>query len=156
MITRLIVIVVFLLLSLLQPAVGDSMKGPWTEKKPPDSVKAKKQSQNVLKQNFKAAIWVFQHYISPVDGDRCQMYPSCSQYGAIAFEKYGFVEGYLLTMDRLMRDNFGAEKHYPARLYDGRWLLFDPVEPHVLTKPSAKKKRQLPQEVSGANKNVIR
>lgn len=49
------------------------------------------------------ALNLYQTYISPVDGHRCRMYPSCSAYSRQAFEKHGFVKGWVLTSDRLMR-----------------------------------------------------
>jgi len=49
------------------------------------------------------AIKLYQKYISPVDGQRCRMYPSCSEYGRQAFQKHGFLTGWIMTCDRLLR-----------------------------------------------------
>lgn len=50
--------------------------------------------------------FIFNFYskvISPVDGDRCPMTPSCSQYAARAIEKHGSVMGWIMACDRLQR-----------------------------------------------------
>ncbi len=49
------------------------------------------------------AINLYQNYISPVDGQRCRMYPSCSEYSKRAFHKHGVLKGWILTSDRLLR-----------------------------------------------------
>lgn len=41
--------------------------------------------------------------ISAADGDRCAMTPSCSAYASESIKNYGFLEGYLMTCDRLIR-----------------------------------------------------
>lgn len=45
----------------------------------------------------------YQEHISVVDGNRCQMYPSCSAYASRAFKKHGVVVGWIMTCDRLVR-----------------------------------------------------
>jgi putative component of membrane protein insertase Oxa1/YidC/SpoIIIJ protein YidD len=69
----------------------------------------------------------FQKHISKVDGDRCQMYPSCSQYGYESFERHGFFLGFIMTADRLMRDNFEAFKYYPIYHNNGILRYYDPI-----------------------------
>lgn len=46
-----------------------------------------------------------QNVISPADGPRSHFLPSSSQYTLDAMRKYGFLQGYLLGCDRLMREN---------------------------------------------------
>lgn len=48
-------------------------------------------------------ITVYRLVISPVLGPRCRFYPSCSEYGAQAFERFGLVKGLWLTIRRLGR-----------------------------------------------------
>ena len=50
------------------------------------------------------AIRFYQHYISPVIGDRCQMYPSCSSYAVEAIKKHGCLIGPVMTSDRLIHE----------------------------------------------------
>lgn len=47
----------------------------------------------------------FSRYISPVDGDRCAMYPTCSAYSRQAIAKHGFFIGSIMTADRLIHEN---------------------------------------------------
>ncbi len=45
----------------------------------------------------------YQKHISAVDGNRCPMYPSCSEYANQAFQKHGFFIGWIMSCDRLVR-----------------------------------------------------
>ena len=45
----------------------------------------------------------YKKYISSLDGNRCSMYPSCSKYASTAFKKHGFLIGWIMTCDRLIR-----------------------------------------------------
>lgn len=45
----------------------------------------------------------YQSHISPADGDRCPMVPSCSAYAARAVEKHGLLLGWIMACDRLTR-----------------------------------------------------
>jgi len=69
----------------------------------------------------------YQRFISVFDGDRCPMYPSCSQYSLQCFKKHGFLLGWIMTCDRLLHepDEIGRA---PVIIVDGRTLYFDPVE----------------------------
>ena len=73
------------------------------------------------------AIEFFQEVISPIDGDRCPMHPSCSNYGIQAIQKHGFILGTVMIADRLIRER--DEVDYAPRVrINGRWRYFDPVE----------------------------
>ncbi len=75
-------------------------------------------------------IWLvkfYQKFISPVDGDRCPMYPTCSQYSIQAMHKHGPVIGIVMTADRLMHE--ADERDFvPARKVGSRYRFIDPVE----------------------------
>ncbi len=73
-------------------------------------------------------IGLFQEYISPVDGDRCPMNPSCSAYARQCIKKHGPVMGIIMAMDRLVR--CGRDEAYISeRIYkNGHVLIHDPVE----------------------------
>lgn len=64
---------------------------------PPHNNLAVKISQNFIK--------FHQEVISPADGPRSHFYPSSSQYGLDAISTHGFCKGWLLALDRLMREN---------------------------------------------------
>lgn len=54
---------------------------------------------------LKKSIRFFITYISPIDGDRCPMYPTCSSYGMQAVERHGFIVGSIMTADRLIHES---------------------------------------------------
>ncbi|WP_298740560.1 membrane protein insertion efficiency factor YidD [uncultured Chitinophaga sp.] len=49
-----------------------------------------------------ALIRIYQWVISPLLGAKCRYTPSCSQYGIIAFRKYGIFKGGYLTIKRIL------------------------------------------------------
>jgi hypothetical protein len=50
-------------------------------------------------------IRVYQLLLSPVVGERCRYYPSCSEYAAQAISGYGILRGLVLAGWRLLRCN---------------------------------------------------
>lgn len=50
-------------------------------------------------------IRLYQKYISPLKRTKCPYFPSCSQYGYEAIEKYGAFKGSLLAAWRILRCN---------------------------------------------------
>lgn len=68
----------------------------------------------------------FQKYVSPVDGDRCGLYPSCSNYALQALDKHGLLMGLVMTFDRLLRESDELRLSRPI-LSDGTLLFDDPV-----------------------------
>ena len=73
-------------------------------------------------------ISLFKKYVSPVDGDRCPSYPSCSSYSIRAFKKHGFVMGWLMTVDRLIHEGSEEKKVSPVITVNGMRKIYDPVE----------------------------
>jgi putative component of membrane protein insertase Oxa1/YidC/SpoIIIJ protein YidD len=63
--------------------------------------------------------------LSSQDLPVCGFEPSCSRFSQRAIARCGFVEGALLSMDRLIRDHPLAVGLYPAA-DDGHLLLDDP------------------------------
>ena len=70
-------------------------------------------------------IRLYQRLLSPVLGQRCRYYPSCSEYAAQAIARFGILKGLVLAGWRLLRCNPWS---------DGG---FDPVEDQRLFKPRA-------------------
>ena len=69
----------------------------------------------------------YRHYISPVIGDRCPMYPSCSAYSIEAIKKHGFFIGIIMTADRLIHES--DEMNLAPLIQIGDELrAWDPVE----------------------------
>ena len=68
-------------------------------------------------------IWAYQRTISPMLGDVCRYYPSCSRYGAEAISVHGALKGTTLTIRRLLRCtpfHAGGLDPVPPR---GRWRI---------------------------------
>ncbi len=73
------------------------------------------------------AVRFFQKYISPVDGERCTMVPTCSHYGLQAIRKHGALLGFMMTADRIVHEY--EEQRFVPSVWDGRMHRFlDPVE----------------------------
>ncbi|MGZ3578024.1 MAG: membrane protein insertion efficiency factor YidD [Syntrophales bacterium] len=72
------------------------------------------------------AIRFYQQYISPVIGDRCQMYPSCSSYAIEAIKKHGCLIGSVMTSDRLIHESNETD-HAPLIEKEGDYGYYDPV-----------------------------
>jgi putative membrane protein insertion efficiency factor len=47
----------------------------------------------------------YQRLVSPLLGNRCKYYPSCSEYAAQAIDRYGILRGLVLAGWRLLRCN---------------------------------------------------
>jgi putative membrane protein insertion efficiency factor len=78
-----------------------------------------------LRKILVAPIRVYQWLISPLLGDTCKYYPSCSEYAAQAIERFGILRGLVLAAWRLLRCNPWS--------HGG----FDPVEEQRLFKSRA-------------------
>jgi putative membrane protein insertion efficiency factor len=54
---------------------------------------------------FVAPIRAYQRAFSPLLGQRCRYYPSCSEYAAQAIMRFGILRGLVLAGWRLLRCN---------------------------------------------------
>ncbi|MGM3176037.1 membrane protein insertion efficiency factor YidD [Dickeya lacustris] len=45
----------------------------------------------------------YQRFISPLLGQHCRFYPSCSQYGIEAIRRFGMIKGCWLTLKRVLK-----------------------------------------------------
>ena len=52
-----------------------------------------------------ALIKGYRKYISPMKSTKCPYFPTCSEYGLRAVEKYGVIKGGLLAFWRILRCN---------------------------------------------------
>ncbi|MCF7851930.1 MAG: membrane protein insertion efficiency factor YidD [Simkaniaceae bacterium] len=75
-----------------------------------------------------AVIAFHQNILSPTDGPRSHYRPSSSEYMKQAIRRHGFVMGYLMGCDRLLREN---KEHWVYRktLYGNTEYKYDPVIP---------------------------
>jgi len=69
----------------------------------------------------------YQDYISSVDGNRCPMHPTCSQYCIEALKKHGTFLGWIMCSDRLMRCGRDENKLSDPVWIDGKKRTYDPV-----------------------------
>lgn len=74
-----------------------------------------------------SALSFFQKTIGRVDGDRCSMSPSCSNYAKEAVHRYGPLAGIMMTVDRLYHEQ-GLAGEVPAVVVDEKIRWCDPVE----------------------------
>lgn len=82
---------------------------------------------------------IFRDYVSAVDGDRCPSAPSCSSFSVQAFNKHGFVMGWLMTVDRLIHEGKEETEVSPFVYVNGRLSIYDPVENNDFWWPNADK-----------------
>jgi putative membrane protein insertion efficiency factor len=73
-----------------------------------------------------APIRLYQVLLSPMVGERCKYYPSCSQYAVEAISRYGILRGLVLSGWRLLRCNPWSRGG------------FDPVEAQRLFRSSSR------------------
>lgn len=72
-------------------------------------------------------IKIYQDYISSVDGNRCPMHPTCSQYCIEAFKKHGTLLGWIMCSDRLIRCGRNEKALSDPVWIDGERRSYDPV-----------------------------
>lgn len=57
-------------------------------------------------------IMFYRAAISPLFPSCCRFVPTCSEYGLIAFKRYGFRKGFILTAKRLIKCHPGGPHGY--------------------------------------------
>jgi putative component of membrane protein insertase Oxa1/YidC/SpoIIIJ protein YidD len=92
----------------------------------PQEVTEEQQTPSVFVSLSQQIILFHQHVISPVDGPRSHFRPSSSNYMLLAMRKYGFLKGFVLGCDRLMREN-GDEWVYRTIETEGAVYKYNPV-----------------------------
>jgi len=50
-----------------------------------------------------AIVKFYQYFISPLLGNNCRFYPSCSSYSLEALQRHGAIHGSYLTFKRLLK-----------------------------------------------------
>jgi len=111
-------------------AADDLLHGPWEQGPTKASSPTQQTGQETLSLGaflFRLPVVFFQRVISPIDGDRCPSYPTCSAYSIQAYERHGALLGTLMTVDRLFHEASEAEfaptvtVHGVVRIYDPVW-----------------------------------
>jgi putative membrane protein insertion efficiency factor len=57
----------------------------------------------IIKETLLLLIKAYQFFVSPLLGDRCRFYPSCSDYACQAIERYGIFKGLWISLKRILR-----------------------------------------------------
>ena len=52
---------------------------------------------------LRAVITGYQRYISPLIGQHCRFYPTCSRYAAVAISRHGVMRGGVMAAKRILR-----------------------------------------------------
>lgn len=74
----------------------------------------------------------FQEYVSPGDGPRCALYPTCSEYGLQALKKHGLMRGLVMTFDRLLHEP-DERRMKQALFIRGSYRVPDPLSENELS-----------------------
>jgi putative component of membrane protein insertase Oxa1/YidC/SpoIIIJ protein YidD len=82
---------------------------------------------SIAVRTFEKVINFHQQVLSPVDGPRSHYRPSSSAYMKQALHKHGFVKGFIMGCDRLMREN-SDEWVYRKIEENGKLFKYDPVK----------------------------
>ena len=67
------------------------------------------------------------NHLAAVRRGACPMYPSCSEYSRQAVERHGFVIGWSMAMDRLLRCGRDELRRAPTIRVNGEWKFYDPL-----------------------------
>ena len=105
---------------------------PWgndsTLKDPAKIIAAKKESHSVATRVADAVIRFHQEVLSPVDGPRSHSRPSSSRYMQLAMYRYGFLKGFIMGCDRLLRENDEEWVYRTIADGEGKIFKYDPAK----------------------------
>lgn len=75
----------------------------------------------MFKAIFIFPIKLYKKYISPLLGDHCRFYPTCSEYMMQAIQTHGVLKGLILGLYRLLRCNPWGKGGYDPVPPKGMW-----------------------------------
>jgi len=68
-----------------------------------------------MRQILVGLIRLYQVFISPLKGQTCRFYPSCSEYSVQALQKYGLIKGSYKSVRRILKCHpFNPGGHDPV------------------------------------------
>ncbi len=109
--------------------------GPWSvnphtpvlsEEKNPSHSHPEPEGYDPFSSFLAGGVRFFQTWISPVDGDRCTMTPTCSQYSLQAIRRHGPWLGFAMSADRIVHE-YEEQRYVPLVRRGGRFRYLDPV-----------------------------
>lgn len=107
---------------------GPGFFEPWGKDSDLKQCKAKEAiKSNIATKIADAVIRFHQEIISPVDGPRSHYRPTSSRYMQLAMQRYGFIKGYIMGCDRLLREN-DEEWVYRKVEIEGVIFKYDPAK----------------------------
>jgi hypothetical protein len=122
-----------LLCFLILPVVANTMPGfyePWGPDADlqisPAEIAQPVPQRSLSVQIAEHIIRFHQNVLSPVDGPRSHFRPCSSSYMMRSMQKHGFIRGFLMGCDRLMREN-DDDWVYRKISVDGKLVKYDPV-----------------------------
>lgn len=92
----------------------------------PTPAEEKPPSRSLAASLAESLIHFHQNVLSPVDGPRSHFRPSSSNYMLDAIHKYGFIQGFVMGCDRLLREN-SEEWCYQSIEEEGKLYKYNPV-----------------------------
>jgi hypothetical protein len=100
---------------------------PWGQERPSSPPAKAEEPLSWGQRAGVGAIGFFRNFISPVDGDRCPSFPSCSQYSQQVIRRHGLFIGWVMTFDRLLHE---ADEVYLAPRVQAQdsYRAYDPIE----------------------------
>ena len=114
--------IIFVILFLLSPsAVAQENAGTDNRSNIPEDTSSNLSNPVLYPLKF------FANTLSRADGNRCPMYPTCSAYSLEAFQKHGFLKGWIMTSDRLMRCGRDERKHSRPIWINNEKHVYDPI-----------------------------
>ena len=116
----------------LLPILGHALPGfyePWGKDTDlayaPPQIEQPVPKRSLAVRTAEHIILFHQNVLSPVDGPRSHFRPSSSSYMMLAMQKHGFMKGFIMGCDRLMREN-GDEWVYRTIEENGKIFKYDP------------------------------
>ena len=121
------ILLIFLAIFPLFTTIGHaaSLRGPWDRDK---RQKAFRMHANQSSNPLRFMVELHRHYISPIDGKNCPMYPTCSRYSLQAFQKHGLFVGWVMTCDRLLRCGRDELRLSQEIVVNDELRCYDPLE----------------------------
>lgn len=101
------------------------------------SLEAKKKPDLITRMALQVILFR-QRVLSPADGPRSHFRPSSSQYMFQAMKEQGFIKGYIMGCDRLLREN-KEEWVYKHTIYMDTIYKWDPTSSEAKRRSSSKK-----------------
>ena len=114
-------------------AIRPGFVEPWGKDAGLKAIKYKKASKydmpkviNPMVKAMEMLVKFHANVISPVDGPRSHFRPTSSRYMLLAMKRHGFIKGYIMGCDRLLREN-NDPWVYRKREIDGTVYKWDPT-----------------------------